>query len=261
MSSLPDGVHRDGGSRSRTKTDIPLGRGVVLGGADDKARGAVPFQAGTVAGDGSADGYLEREIKQARSAGYTAGWAHGLREARDTARSSRERINEESRRVAAQRKVSLERATHAVLTAAAALELRNGPAVVALEDAVVDAAIELAQALLGRELSTVDAPGRDALARVLALVPAGSVVRVRMCPMDHAALVAADGDERVLDGRTVTLVADPALEPGDAVADHELATVDARLSTAVARLRRELGATVVPGDPAGQIDSDGRAGG
>jgi flagellar biosynthesis/type III secretory pathway protein FliH len=45
----------------------------------------------------------------------------------------------------------------------------------------------------------------------------------------------------VLAGRTVTVQPDAGLSPGDAVAEQGTTIIDARLSEAVARVRRELG--------------------
>jgi flagellar assembly protein FliH len=64
-------------------------------------------------------------------------------------------------------------------------------------------------------------------------------VLVRLNPADHA-VVAAAGTQREIDGRTVTLLPDPALRPGDAVAMCDATTIDARLDGALARIRDVL---------------------
>ena len=108
-----------------------------------------------------------------------------------------------------------------------------------LADLVVDAALELAETIVGRELSAVVAPERARLALRRALAPLAPVapVRVRLNPDDLAALDDGRGNlpTAAPDGHLVELVADAGLRSGDAIAEQDGATVDARVATALAR--------------------------
>src|SRR5581483_425732 len=75
--------------------------------------------------------------------------------------------------------------------AAAAAEERRGRQALeltGLEDALARTAVDLAAAIVGRELAVSASPGADALARALALVPAGCVAVARLHPTDVATL-------------------------------------------------------------------------
>jgi flagellar assembly protein FliH len=80
------------------------------------------------------------------------------------------------------------------------------------------------------------------LARVLALAPEQRPVTVRLNPADRMTIGLSDRTtELVVDGRSITLVEDPTLQPGDAVAVSDATTIDARLGTALERVREVLG--------------------
>jgi flagellar assembly protein FliH len=188
----------------------------------------------------------------ARAAGYAAGWAEGKRDATAAAeralferRAADERAHEEMT-------AAYDSALAALEAAAAGLERTVAPVAAELADAVVDAALELAEAVIGRELTVATEPGRDALRRALTIAPVGRPVTVRLHPDDHRTLVERRDDDRRQrdrddrgdrrDGdRPVTLVADPSLMPGDAVAETDATVVDARLSSALARAKEVLG--------------------
>jgi len=179
---------------------------------------------------------VDRVTASARTTGYAEGWAQGQREARAAAAAEQERVRAAEREYAQQRDTAVDRALGAVAAAAGQLERRTVPVLADLTDEVLRAAVELAEALLGRELSDAPERGVDALRRVMFAAPETGTVTVRLHPDDLAALGAGDG---YLDPR-VQLVADPTLIPGDAVAEQGTTTVDARLSEAVRRVREAL---------------------
>lgn len=184
----------------------------------------------------------------AQAEGYATGWAQGMRAARTATAAARDRIGAELGALLRQRDADLRQAVRAVESAAAALHARQVAGAEEIADTLLATAVELAEALLGAELSAGTTAGRDALRRALAHVPAGKPVTVRLCPTDHAKLI-AEGigiDDRA---GTVTLVADAALAPGDAIAETQESTVDARLATALHRVRAELGL------PAGEVSA------
>jgi flagellar assembly protein FliH len=121
--------------------------------------------------------------------------------------------------------------------AAAALQAREATARPDIEDQVVAVAFEIAQALVGHELAHAEHPGRDALARALDFAPEVGHVVARLHPDDLGAL----GDPADLaPGRSLALVPDPALRPGDCVVDVNGCRIDARLDTAIERVREVL---------------------
>jgi flagellar assembly protein FliH len=129
-----------------------------------------------------------------------------------------------------------------------------------LEDALARTAVDLASAIIGRELAVAVSPGADALARALALVPAGSVAVARLHPADAAILAAtgaaaagrAEGAGAGFTGgagpagglagtpATVTIIADPAVEAGGCILEVGDSRIDAQLGSALDRVRTAL---------------------
>jgi len=184
------------------------------------------------------DGSIVEARAAAEAAGYAAGWAQGRREAHDAAEAAAERDAVNAEEVLAAQEVLVQRAVSAVAKAATALEHRVVPVVHELENSLADAALAIAEAVIGHELRTATEPGREALTRALALAPVARPVTVRLNPAD---LLTITTKELVVDGRTVTLVGDTTLKPGDAVALCDATTVDARLGPAIERVREVLG--------------------
>jgi flagellar assembly protein FliH len=187
----------------------------------------------------------ERVRSAAQAAGYAAGWSEGHQAALRAAQIAVEQQAALARSAERERTAALARALGAVTNAASTLERRTATDVAALEDLVLAAAYQIAEALLGRELASGPETGPDALRRTLRLVPPDGPVTVRLSPTDYATVTGStdgSGSEQVHDGRSVLLRPDPALRPGDAVADCASTTVDARLVAAVARVREALGA-------------------
>ncbi|GAA2356649.1 FliH/SctL family protein [Dactylosporangium salmoneum] len=174
---------------------------------------------------------------EAEATGYAAGWAQGVREAREAAVVEAAQAAEEAAQVAQMHRHRVERAVQAIGRAAADLDARVVPAAEDIEEQILSTAFAIAEAVLRRELRTAEEPGREALARALALAPAGTAVTVRLNPADR---VTIGQTELVMDGRTVSLVDDPGLLPGDAVALSDATTVDARLGPALDRVREVL---------------------
>jgi flagellar assembly protein FliH len=166
----------------------------------------------------------------AASQGYDEGYAEGLAKATADAALVRE---EESRR-AAVAMGALARAVTALQDAEC--RLRSD-----VQAAAPRLAFELLEALLGREVELARDPGRDAIARVLALDEGTQPARVRLNPQDVDAL----GELGV--ARQVCVVPDAAVQPGGAVAEVGSATLDGQLETAVERVRQVLIGPTVPG--------------
>jgi flagellar assembly protein FliH len=185
------------------------------------------------------------QLAEARTAavaqGYAAGWAEGKRKAADATRTAAEQVAAAHAQAVAEQAAALDRAVGAIAAAAAALERQAGPAAAEAEDAILRTAVALTETLIGHELAVSQRPGEDALRRALALAPAHRPVTVRLHPADHAALVGDHATGRELAGRTVTMLPDPALRPGDAVAECDASTIDARIGAALDRVREVLG--------------------
>jgi flagellar assembly protein FliH len=185
------------------------------------------------------DGLAAEARATAHAQGYAAGWAEGKRQAAATALAAADRARAEAQRVAAAGLVRLEQVVTAVAAAARALEQRAAQPAAEAEELILRVAVMLAETVVGHELAATHTPGEDAMRRALALAPLGRPVLVRLNPADHA-LLAAGGGQREVDGRTVTLLPDPALQPGDAVAECDATTIDARVDAALARIRAVL---------------------
>lgn len=171
----------------------------------------------------------------ARSRGFAAGFAEGRREA------AREQVQWLADAEDARAAESAEAAEHvAVLVAAlraAAVELREAtvPVVAEAEAALVDAAFELATAVVGVALQDRLAAARAAVARVcVGATGTGIVPVVRLHPDDMASLHEAGlADD-------VQLVADPSLAPGDAIGELPTGWLDGRIHSALDRAREAL---------------------
>jgi|SRR5581483_3283686 len=153
--------------------------------------------------------------------GFRAGMAEGLAAGRAAAAH-------ETAAVLAR----LEMLGRGLAEAAEELRRRQGLELAGLEDTLARTAFDLAAAVVGRELALSAAPGADALARALALVPAGCVAVARLHPDDVAALGEVSG--------AVTVIADPAIEPGGCILEVGDSRIDAQLGPALDRVRAAL---------------------
>jgi flagellar assembly protein FliH len=158
--------------------------------------------------------------------GYRAGMAEGLA-------AGRAAMAAESAAAVAR----LEAVVIALADAAGDLRRRQALELTGLEDALARAAVDLASAIIGRELQVAESPGADALARALALVPAGSVAVARLHPADAARLDAATTGVAT---DAVTVIADPAIEPGGCILEVGDSRIDAQLGPALDRVRAAL---------------------
>ncbi|MFL6142451.1 MAG: FliH/SctL family protein [Labedaea sp.] len=204
----------------------------------ERAGIAVPYQLGSV-GTGAVGGVADRTA--ARAEGYAMGWAQGMREARDVTVAARQRAELELVRMLRERDAEIGRGLRAVAAAAGEVRTTTVQRSEDIADFIMTAAVDLAEAILGATVSAdVTSAATTALARALAEFPmGGQAVTVRLNPEDHATLTAS-GVAELTAGRDVTLVADPRLARGDAVAENPITTVDATLSNALERVRQEL---------------------
>lgn len=174
--------------------------------------------------------------------GHSAGYAAGLQLASQETAAARARLDA----VHAARMDALETVhaaeVAALQTAALALQARTLPVLADAEHALFRCAVDLAEALLGRELASGEASARAALGRAYGQGAAEVPVSIRMNPADLAEL----GGNRHGLPESVALMGDPSLNRGDAEADYPHGLLDARLGTAVDRVRAVLLETPMP---------------
>lgn len=177
--------------------------------------------------------------EKARAAGHAAGYASGAAAARAEAAIAREVADHRAAQELEAGARQVRRALDVLNTAVSALEARTVPVLESVEHQLAAAAVEVAEALIGRELAAGEDSARAALHRVMNTDVPAPVHTVRLNPADLAAL-----PEEVRADASATLVADASLQPGDAVAEYPAGILDARLSTAVARFKAVLAAEV-----------------
>jgi flagellar assembly protein FliH len=165
--------------------------------------------------------------------GYADGYAEGLAMAYKEATTTKDEL---SRRAA----LAVDALALALrLTRETDLAMREE-----LQSAAPRFAFTLVEELLAREMQLANDPGREAIIRALALDEGTQLVTVRMHPSDVATL----GELTELDlGREVRVFPDPAVELGGALVEVGNAILDARLSTALERVRRVLIGSPEPG--------------
>jgi flagellar biosynthesis/type III secretory pathway protein FliH len=187
-------------------TTLPVDRRIPHVATQEAAEAARPvrFDRPLVELPGWADPQVSRAIAdairdarvQGRKQGYADGWAHALREARARERTERA---ERTAREEATRKALTQRTQDVlagVAVAARAMSAEVVPAWEALVDTLLDGALAIAAAGLGRELSTVDAEVLEAARAALRQLPtsARADVTLHVNPAD-VELFPADADE------------------------------------------------------------------
>jgi flagellar assembly protein FliH len=176
----------------------------------------------------------------ARTAGFAAGWAAGARAAAEAAAVERGRLQAEHEAREAARDEAASEAMGALLTA---MEQWNRKALPVLDEAratLYSAALDLAAAVLQREIEPGSSSARTLLDRALSLPAEASPSVLRLHPDDllHVNLLIESGQAIVPAG--LRLVGDLRLNPGDAITEHEDGALDARIGTALARAREVL---------------------
>jgi flagellar assembly protein FliH len=175
-----------------------------------------------------------------RAAGYTAGWAAGARAAADAVHADRQRMAQEHTTRQATRDAATAQALVALGQATDQWHTRALPVLDEARRAVYTAALDLAAAVLQREIEPGSDSARTLLNRALDVPADASPTVLRLHPDDllHVNLLVESGQASVPAG--LTLVADTRLSPGDAITEHENGALDARISTALARAREVL---------------------
>jgi len=180
----------------------------------------------------------DRAAEQSRAEGHAAGYTEGLRLAAvDVAR----RADEIDAEHAANERYSEAQVEHAVsllAAAARALDERSIPLIQQAENTLVNTSLELAEAVLGCELSRSEPSARRALDRALRQpdqLDRSEIHTIRMHPDDLFIL-----REQTLPLDSIRFVADSLLKRGDAITEFSDGFLDARIGTAFDRARAAL---------------------
>ncbi len=181
---------------------------------------------------------LEAVRRDAATQGYAEGWAEGYRsaaaEVRAQAAAEAAAFAETQRQFA----VQISSALAALDAAAGDLERRMAEPMHDVEPQLAEAAVTLAQTILGRELQLTAMPVMDAVRRALNLAPANRPVTVRLNPEDADAVAAAlaAGEVEQASAREIALVPDAAIGEGGCVVECDATRIDAQLSSALDRV-------------------------
>ena len=171
----------------------------------------------------------------ARATGHAAGYLEGLRAGAAVAKERAEENEIVVAQAADRTRARIDAAVAALARAADALERRTLPLLGEVQTAIADAAVDIAEAVIGHELSCGDASARSALGRALGGVDVERVIAIRLNPDDLADLTSSSAA-----ATAVTLVADATLSRGDAVTEFDEGFLDARIGSALERVRSAL---------------------
>jgi flagellar assembly protein FliH len=177
----------------------------------------------------------ERTRTAARAQGYAVGWAEGRREA--LARADEAAADAARERARAERRREDEHELAVATLGLAADELRVAAQDICdrIAEQATELALEVTHELVAHELAVATDPGAGVVRRVLAVLPTGPFVTVRL----HASAASSPALEE-LAARGASVVVDPDLSPGDALVETESSVLDLRVSTALQRLREVL---------------------
>jgi len=181
------------------------------------------------------DGARGAASADARARGHSAGYLAGRDAAAALARQSEARREADHAARLGEERERLALAVEALTAAARAFRERTIPVLGDAHGMIAAAAVDIAEAVIGRELSHGPDSARSALDRALAGVDHDLVRVVRLNPADLGVLGA-----QTIANTGVEFVADPALARGDAVTEFADGHLDARIGTALARVRSEL---------------------
>lgn len=179
---------------------------------------------------------LDQETERARVRGHAAGYAAGLRAAETEAAVFAEHARVDREALRGDAATALSSALVALESAAVRVTELDALVLADADTTLAAAAVELAEAILQHELADGEVSARAAITRALSSVDPDLILAVHLSPVDLA-VVTANG----LAPASVILVADPALDRGDAVVLVPEGRVDARISSALQRARAEIG--------------------
>lgn len=177
----------------------------------------------------------DEQFESARRRGYSAGYAEGVRDAETEFRERVAELEDAANTDVARANARSRAAVSIMMSAADSLDNRTAPVLAEAERALVNAATELAEAVLGQELRHAPTSARSALARALNHPEISTAVSVRMNPGDLALI-----GEDIRGASGIAFISDPSLSHGDALTQFPIGLLDARIATALERARQEL---------------------
>ncbi len=157
-------------------------------------------------------------VAEAKLEGYRDGREEGFRVGREEGRATAE--------------AAVAGALEALGAAVSDFRRQDAFARAEVEQVAVELAMELTEAILGRQLAEIE-PGSDVIARALSLRRGTEPVRVRMHPVDAEAL-------RPEPHPDVRIIADPTIGRGCAAAEIGEGLADLSIPAAVERVRAVL---------------------
>lgn len=184
---------------------------------------------------------IGQQRQAARSLGYAEGLSSGQRVAAAQTEGARVAIQRERDLAVQAARSDVEYVLSSLDGAARQLVGASAPVLDQVGDAVLEAALVLARAIIDAELEVMDEVAATTLRRVLRPLPTDARVTVRLSPADHERALEIMGaepgssGETYFEGHEVRLVPDASLGRGDAVADQGGSVVDARIDAALAR--------------------------
>lgn len=186
---------------------------------------------------GTSGAAVRQERQRGYTEGHTAGYTAGMRRATEEAVRLQLLQDSEHAALLAELRAANAAKIAALTVCTEAVAATATPVLADVEQTLFDAALELAQAILGQELNDAGTSSRAALTRALAGGGDVPPLRVRMNPRDVVALQSQpDG----LAAGGIDIVSDPAMAPGDAVADFPDGFLDASIASALERARQSL---------------------
>jgi len=177
----------------------------------------------------------EEEFEHARTRGHAAGYAAGLREAAIAADALAADAAVENEERASIVRAAVLSALRALDSAREQVAATNALVLAAADAALAAAALDLAEAIIGRELDDAETSAKTAVARALSGIATDEIIALRLHP-DDIAVLGTDAGE--LSGLHV--VADPSLARGDAIVTVPDGSIDARIASSLARARTVL---------------------
>lgn len=169
-----------------------------------------------------------------RARGYADGYSEGLRRAAATLESTDAERSRSTADAVAHGDRRVEQAVAALGRAVAAVNGHSVPVIEQADAILVTSALDLAEAVIGRELADGRVAAEEALRRALAELPRDRVATVLLHPADLAVVAEAAVPAGVV------LEADAASRPGDAIVRFEDGWLDARIGAALERAREIL---------------------
>jgi flagellar assembly protein FliH len=179
--------------------------------------------------------HLREANEQAREAGLDEGYRAGYDAGMAAAAVHRKHSEAREQERVAERDAVLAQALSAVEAAARAFDERSAPVFEQLEEAAIEAAVEIAETILGQKLPSA-LVAQASLRRAMSLAESHGTHTARMNPTDMVRL-----QEAGLQLSGLSLVADPAVAPGDCVLQDGYASIEVMMATALERVRSELG--------------------